>query len=89
MLVLSKKFKVLSDRFPEDWAPSDDEDQEHGSGSETGENEEDLTEGGAEANTGCGTGKEKDYGVEAIQNVRVYDQALRQSKGISSPTHVA
>lgn len=88
MLVLSKKFKVLSDRFREDWVPSDDEDQDDGSGSETCEHEEDLTAGEAEPIGDSGTGKDQDYGVEAIRNVRVYDQALRQSKGTSSCPHV-
>ena len=31
MLMLSKKFKELSDAYPEDWVPSDDEEAEDGS----------------------------------------------------------
>ena len=30
MLMLSKKFKELSDAFPEDWVPCDDDDAEDG-----------------------------------------------------------
>ena len=85
MLMLSKKFKTLSDAFPDDWVPSEDEDDEdssNNSGSDVEEDGEDVTED--EAESSGGTGEDQDYGVEAIHNVRVSDKALRQRKGTSS-----
>ena len=87
MLMLSKKFKALSDAFPDDWVPSEDEDEDDEdssshSGGEVEEDGEDLSAG--EAESSGGKGEDQDYGVEAIHNVRVSDKALRQRKGTSS-----
>lgn len=96
MLVLSKKFKAFSDAFPDDWVPSDDEEEEqegstdddvsHEADDHVGDDGGNLAAGGAARSGGSEASKDKDYEVEAILNVRVCDDALRQSKGTSTPS---
>ena len=78
-MVLCKKFKALSDAFPDDWCPPDED-------GDTDEEEEEVNEEACSQEMcdhtgGSQTGTDKEWEVEEIYNVRVCDEAVRKAKG--------
>ena len=82
-MVLCKKFKALSDAFPDDWC-SPDEDGDNNEEEEEEEDkvdEESCSEDMSDHIGGTQTSKNKEWEVEEIYNVRVCDEAVRKAKG--------
>lgn len=84
-MVLCKKFKALSDTFPDHWGlpDEDDSDDEEEVGPDRA-NEECCSEDGSDQSGGSQTSTGKEWEVEEIYDVRVCDEAVRLAKGAFS-----
>ena len=79
-MVLCKKFKALSDAFPDDWGLSDEDDDDEEE-EEDITNEESCSEDRSDYTGSSRTSTGKEWEVEEIYNVRVGDEADRKAKG--------
>lgn len=83
-MVLCKKFKALSDAFPDDWGSLDEDDtveEEEEEEEEDQANEDSCSKDGSDHTGGSQTYPAKEWEVEEIYNVRVCDEAVRKAKG--------
>ena len=82
-MVLCKKFKALSDAFPDDWGSPNEDDSDDEQKEEEGDqaNEDSCSDDRSDHTGGSQTSSGKESEVEEIYNVRVCDEAVRKAKG--------
>lgn len=83
LLILCKKFKALSDAFPDDWVSPNDSDDED---ADNYNKESCSRRNSSRDSRGAQTSRSKESEVEQIVNVRVCDEAVRLAKGAAKRT---
>ena len=92
MLMLSKKFKVLSDAFPNNWVAQDDDgsDDDDDVDDDYDDDDDSLSTDECKQSKSSNRGKGREWLVEKIINVRLCDSGVRASKGTScTPLYLA